>query len=138
MSNMSLKSWIENFDNGDFTNNDRKTQCNAGWYDWFCKDSSLRNKTYKMAPMVKRIACSDKINQETMYVFFKNNCPMYGSLYDDFRICDLATGEVLYTIVPSYGLQYEKGTANVYGPENDFQTPLATGKMRDIYKYFGV
>ena len=85
-SNIPLRNWIENFDNGVYASPDTDTQCEAGWHDWFCKASALRNKTYSLAPKVKRIANSAKINQNTMYVFFKNNCPLHGSLYDDFRI----------------------------------------------------
>lgn len=98
----SIREFIEKFNNGDFNSNNRSIQCDAGWYDWFCRDSSLRNKTYKLTAKLKKIINSEKINQDTMYVFFKNNCPCNGSLYDDFRICDRETGDVIFTVVPSF------------------------------------
>jgi len=132
---MSLEQWIKEFDAGLFDGQELQTQINAGWYDWFCRNNSLRNKTYKMAPMVKRIAKSDKIDPSKVYVFFKNNCPMRGPLYDDFRICDLETGNVIWTIVPKCG---HTGLAEVWGKENDFEKAIVSGTMREIYKYFGV
>lgn len=138
MSNMNIKTWIEMFDGGAFDSNIAETQIAAGWYDWFCRTSSLRNKTYKMAPMIKRIAKSSKINTETMYVFFKNNCPMVGSLYDDFRICNIETDDVGYTIIPKSGHRSTNGKAELWGTENGFEESILTGTMRDVYAYFGV
>jgi hypothetical protein len=135
---LTLNAWIERFDVGMYDINDRKTQIDAGWYDWFCKDSSLRNKTYKLAPIVKRIAKSKKVDPSNTYVFFKNNCPMYGSLYDNFRICDIETDDVLFTIIPSSGHTSVKGQAQLWGHENDFKEPLVEGKIKDVYNYFGV
>ena len=53
---------------------------------------------------------------------------MMGPLYDDFRICDLETGNVIYTVVPSYN-----GQSEVWGSANDFKEPLFEGKgMREV------
>lgn len=98
MREISLREWIVKFNNDDYTSADRKTQIEAGWYDWFCKDSSLRKKTYKMGNIINRIKDTGKVNLDTSYVFFKNNCPMVGPLYDDFRICSMETGDVLFNI----------------------------------------
>ena len=95
---IKLRTWIELFEKGVFDEYNVETQCNAGWYDWFCKDTSLRNKTIKMGKVVKKIKDGGKINLDKTYVFFKNNCPLNGPLFDDFRICDIETGDVLFTI----------------------------------------
>lgn len=42
---VSIKTWIENFDKGEYNSPARHIQCLAGWYDWFCRDSSLAGKT---------------------------------------------------------------------------------------------
>ena len=120
MERISLKQWIKNFNNGEYESEDFKTQCEAGWYDWFCKDTSLKNKTYKMGNIIKHITNENLLNN--CYIFFKNNCPVVGPLYDDFRICSLETGNVLYTIV--IGDRREETTYVVYGRENDFTSAL--------------
>lgn len=135
---INVKQWLENYSIGIYNDNSFKTQCNAGWYDWFCKDSSLAGKTKKLAPKVKRIAQSKKINQETMYVWFKNNCPMFGSLYDDFRFADIETGDVIYTIIPSSGHDSEFGESSVWGRENDFNNPIIKGTWKDVCKFFEI
>ena len=135
---MTLTDWIKAYDNGEFDALDVDTQISAGWYDWFCKESSLAAKTKKLAVKVKKIAKSSKINMDKMYVFFKNNCPMNGSLYDDFRICDLETGDVIFTVTPSNGHRHLKGTSDVWGKENGFNEPIISGSWKDVLNFFDV
>lgn len=136
MDNQSIRSFIQNFDEGKYDAVDTKTQCDAGWYDWFCRDTSLAFKTKKLTRKLKVLLKSQKINQDTMYVFFKNNCPMDGSLYDDFRICDLETGDVIFAVVPSSGFNSKKGTAELWGRENGFDGPLVEGSWKDVKAFF--
>jgi hypothetical protein len=103
MSNISIKSFIEKFNAGEFDSKDTTTQIAAGWYDWFCKNESLGGKTKTLGRKVKKLAVSKLINQDTMYVFFKNNCPCNGRLYDSFSICRLSNDDVLYWVAPSSG-----------------------------------
>jgi hypothetical protein len=95
---IALSQWIENFQNGHYDAADVKTQILAGWYDWFCKDSSLVNKTKKMGNIIKQVKNGGKVNLKDWYVWFKNNCPLNGPLYDDFRFARLDTGDVQLTI----------------------------------------
>ncbi len=90
--------WIDNFLSGKYSSSDVKTQIQAGWYDWFCKDSSLVKKTEKMGNIIKGIKAGGKVNLNDWYVWFKNNCPLNGPLYDDFRFASLETGDVMFTI----------------------------------------
>ena len=87
---MTIRQFLEAYDRGEFKDPDVRTQIRAGWYDWFSKDESLARKTDVLAKKLKRIAGSPLINQDTMYVWFKNNCPMVGRLYDDFRIAKIS------------------------------------------------
>jgi len=138
MKEMSVRDFINNYEKGVYECTSRKVMIAAGWYDWFCKDISLKRRLDKMFPKVSQIARSEKINMDTMYVFFKNNCPLVGSLYDDFRFCDIATGDVIYTVIPASGHKAIKGRAELWGKENNFKEALAVGTWRDIKKFFAV
>ena len=131
----SVNEFANKFLNGDFENVDVKTQIEAGWYDWFCRDSSLAYKTESLGKKVLQLMKSDKIDNENMYVWFKNNCPMNSSLYDDLRFADRKTGEVMYTVTPRYS---HSGKAEVWGRENDFQEALVEGTWKDVKAFFGV
>ena len=98
MDRLRLFRWIDEFMEGNFDADDVKTQIKAGWYDWFCKDSSLANKTKKMGNIIKQVKRGGKVDVENWYVWFKNNCPLNGPLYDDFRFADIETGNVMFTI----------------------------------------
>lgn len=108
------------------------------WYDWFCKSTSLPAKTQKLGPKVCQIAKSHLIDPKKTYVWFKNNCPVMGHLYDDFRICDRKTDKVLFTVVPRSGFKKDNNKALVYGHLNGFKEPLAAGDWSDIKRFFGV
>lgn len=126
-----LSQWQINYNKGEYASDDLTTMCAAGWYDWFCKDSSLKRKLDKMAKIIMKIKDSSRVNLDTMYVFFKNNCPMCYPLYDDFRICDIESGDVIYCI--SIDCEYENAKYAIYGRENKFDKPLFTcGKSKEL------
>lgn len=144
---INIRTFLERFDRGDFNNPDVGVQCAAGWYDWWCRDKSLCNKTKKLGNLLKQLCKPSKrppieqlfipkINIDTMYVFFKNNCPGIGTLYDDFRVCDMITGDVIFTIVPQSGHKSCKGQAEIWGRSNNFKGPLVVGKWQDVKQYF--
>jgi len=100
---ISLDKWLENWDNGVYNSRDVETMIKAGWYDWFCSDTSLYSRLKSMVPKIKFIVELEIIDCEKVYVFFKNNCPLVGNTYDDFRICDLYKEDVIFTVVPKSG-----------------------------------
>ena len=106
------------------------------WYDWFCRETSLKRKGEALLKKLKVIASSSKFDNDKCYVFFKNNCPCVGNLYDDFRICDKETGDVLYCVIPKSGFKRDEGRAQVYGVDNDFREPLVEGTWRDVKAWF--
>lgn len=116
MNNLSIREWQKAFANDEFTHYLKADQIRAGWYDWFCNDIYLRDKTYRMGSIIKQITSKCKVDIDNSYVFFKNNCPMVGPLYDDFRICDLETGDVQFTITVDDKRQNHK--YSVYGIDN--------------------
>ena len=110
------------------------------WYDYFCKSSSLVNKGRALIRKLKKIYKLNELSgrkyfdPNKTYVFFKNNCPFYGSLYDDFRICDLETREVIFVIqVNRYD---QKHSAELWGQPNNFDGAILEGSIKDVYNYF--
>ncbi|KPL72245.1 hypothetical protein ADN00_15625 [Ornatilinea apprima] len=110
------------------------------FFDWFCRTSSLKAKGCKLVRKLEQLLNANqkgnRFDPNAVYTIFKNNCPLYGKLYDDIRICDLETGKVLYTIVPSSGFQNDFGTAILWGKDNDFSGPILEGQWKDILAYF--
>lgn len=83
MENITVREWVNKFNNKEFESKNRAVQCNAGWYDWFCSDDALAGRLKKMGNIIKDIK-----NDYILYnfrVWFKNNCPCSYPLYDDFR-----------------------------------------------------
>ena len=116
----NLKAQLEAFEKGIFLDSDGKESWCFTFYDWFCKDSSLERKSRSLFAKVKKfLKANPQIDTEKVYVFFKNNCPMNGPLYDDFRICD--DESVIYTVIPKCG---HSGKAEIWGKGNDFKGPL--------------
>jgi len=138
MKEKTVRQFILNYEKGAYDSASKDVMIEAGWYDWFCSDRDLKKKLDRLFPKVTQIAHSSKINMDTMYVFFKNNCPCNGSLYDDFRFCDRRTGDVIYTVVPASGHNVCKGQAELWGRENNFKGPLVKGTWNDIKKFFGI
>ena len=138
MDRMPLHRWIDEFLEGNFDSSDVKTQIRAGWYDWFCKDSSLVKKTAKMGNIIKQLREGGKVNLSDWYVWFKNNCPLNGPLYDDFRFASLETGDVMFTIQIS--CCWNKHRYAVYGRtpygEGHWDKPLfESDSLRDLVKW---
>ena len=68
MAEISIRQWIENYNSGKYDSHNVKVQCEAGWYDWFCRNESLHGKTKKLAPKVKQLAKSSKVDVDNWYV----------------------------------------------------------------------
>lgn len=94
----TVRQWIKDYKEGLFEEADTKTQIDAGWYDWFCQTKSLKNKTKKLAGLITGLKETGKIDLDKHYVWFKNNCPLVGNLYDDVRFAFVENGENHFVI----------------------------------------
>ena len=131
---ISLKTWIERFNNNEFENENTNVQIEAGWYDWFCRDTSLKNKTKEMGQIIKQIKDGGKVDLNNMYVWFKNNCPMSGPLYDDFRIANISDGAT--QLVIQLDSPWEDSKYAVYSVDDFFDKPvLLTNSSRELVKW---
>ena len=123
----TLRQQLEAFENGVFLESEGQEDSGCFvFYDWFCKDSSLKRKATALFKKTKMFTKMKDVDLDSTYVFFKNNCPMDGPLYDDFRICDVESGNVLYTVTPKCG---HSGMAELWGKDNNFEEPMKTGKV---------
>ena len=114
MKKVSLAEQLNAFASGRIIDSEGSENTCFNFYDWFCKDSALERKANILFPKVKRfLKENSEIDILSTYVFFKNNCPMNGPLYDDFRICN--ENEVLFTVIPKCG---HSGKAEIWG-KND-------------------
>ena len=126
MKKVNLAEQLNAFASGRIIDSEGSENDCFNFYDWFCKDSSLERKANALFPKVKKfVAANPQIDILETYVFFKNNCPMNGPLYDDFRICDITTGNVLYTVTPKCS---HSSLAEIWGRENDFKQPIKTAE----------
>ena len=99
MNRINLKQQLEAFNQGIILDSEGGENKCYNFYDWFCIDKALKGKATKLYKQVKRWVKFRNTDTEKVYVFFKNNCPMNGPLYDDFRICDLEPGDVIWNAV---------------------------------------
>lgn len=128
----NLKEQLEKAKQGIYIDNDGSNHCH-NFYDWFCSEKALKNKAKRLFGQLRTfLKYHPEIDIEKVYCFFKNNCPVYGTLYDDFRICDIETGDVIYTVIPKTGHALDEGRAQLWGRENDFKEQL---KSAPSYKY---
>lgn len=140
MKNRSIYDVLTDFVEYKRTKNEEiiKNLSDELWYDWFCKDKSLVGKAKLLLNRLNTLvkANNNKLfDPRKCYVFFKNNCPVCGSLYDDFRICSMEKEEVIYTIVPSLGYDgddYHK--AEIFRVED--MNSKVLNSWKDITEYF--
>lgn len=139
---VNIDTWVCLFIAGAFEGKDRETQIEAGWYDWFCKETSLAKKTKRMGNIIKKFDSfkkDSKIDFKNWYVWFKNNCPVNGPLFDDFRFADMKTGEVQFTVQLDCCWNQKKYAVFGRTPDGKFhaEKPLfETDSIQDLVNWF--
>lgn len=138
MSEICIREWAERFKAGKYDSRSTATQCEAGWFDWFCKSESLAAKTKLLGKRLMSIIGSPMFDPEKTYVWFQNNCPVNGPLYDDFRIADIETGDTLFVISHlergSHGC--DKAHWEVLSVKGGFSAPVVSGNWKKVKTYF--
>ena len=136
---LTLRQFFARYDAGGFSAS-IQDQCEAGWYDWLCKDSTLSGRLGSLVPKLRQVLKADgerRINLDTNYVWFKNCSPFRGKMYDMFGISDIASEDVLFSVVPASGHDSIKGKSVLYalGKDGSFQE-LLSGSWDDVIAYF--
>ena len=131
---LSVRQWQEQFRAGAFNAGDIYTQCRAGWYDWFCQDEALAGRLKKIARVVMGI--TDPFILDNYYVWFKNNCPLDGPLYDDARFEPLSGERGGKYFVISLDSPHERMKWALTTERFGFDTPeFECRNVRDMVKY---
>ena len=134
MREMSVRQWQERFRAGDFSSRDRSVQCEAGWYDWFCRDEALAGRLKKLSGVV--LGITDPFILDNYYVWFKNNCPVYGPLYDDVRFEPLSGERNGKYFVISLDSPHEQMKWALFAERYGYDAPeFECGNVRDMVKY---
>lgn len=118
---LSVRQWQDLFRSGAFQDRSRETQIRAGWYDWFCSDTALAGRLQRIGRVVMGI--TEPAILDNYYVWFKNNCPLDGPLYDDVRFEPLEGDRCGRYFVVSQDCPYEKQKWTLYTERSGFETP---------------
>lgn len=119
-----------------YKENDIETIKNKCFFDWFCRESSLKNKTIFLIKKLISILPSDKIDINKTTILFKNNCPCFYKKFDDIRILDIESYKVIYTIIPSSTMEDSFKKSVLFDIRVDSKNPVVSGSWKDIKNYF--
>lgn len=134
LDEISVRQWQEQFRTGAFEDKSFETQCKAGWYDWFCGDDALSGRLKKIAKVVMGI--TEPYLLDNYYVWFKNNCPMAGPLYDDVRFEPLSgERDGKYFLVSLNSPRVEKKWALITERDGFGMPEFECADVRDMVKY---
>ena len=90
-----------------------------GFFDWFCRDKGLKSRMLKIKGKIAFLVKSGVIDGDKNRVILKNNCPYDGDLYDDFRVIDIETDEIICGLAPSLGYNHMKGKCEFWKFDKD-------------------
>ena len=133
--NMTIREFMDRWNNGDFSGGSFREMVDAGWYDWFCSDSSLLNRTKKIVNILNGIT-NDWV-LDNFHVWFKNNCPASNHpLYDDVRFEPMdydKRDELFFCVTIDDKRQDHKYC--IFTARNGYRDEAFADNVRDVWKF---
>ena len=131
---ISIREWQKRYKAGEYNSKARSVQCEAGWYDWFCKDEGLLGRLQRLAPLILGITVPEVL--DNYYLWLKNNCPVKGPLYDDVRFEPLEGERDGRYFIVQHESPWEIHRWTIYTERRGFDEPeFGCQNVREMCKY---